>query len=196
MFRVSCIVVVLAGCTQGIEGGVQGDASADGTTHRDSQVANDAAVDGPPAGSSGLKVTFTTSVSPAPVFNPKNIVAVWIQNAAGNHVKTIGRWAATRKQYLLAWNAKAGTNDVDAVSGATRANHTPPLTVTWNLKDKAGAVVPDGTYTIRMEEADRNATAQTQNNEGTFTFVKGAAPQTQNNLTNGGFSAVKIEFTP
>ena len=142
----------------------------------------------------GVTVSFTTT----PVggnYAPRNIVAVWVEDAGGTFQKTIGRWAQTRKQYLLTWNQKAGTNDVDAVSGATRASHTGTLTATWDLKNKAGTVVPDGTYTIRMELTDDNATTAAQLHEGTFTFVKSGAPQMQTGLTNGGFQNVAITFS-
>lgn len=66
----------------------------------------------------------------------------------------------------------------------------------WNLKDRAGALVPDGTYTVRMESTDLNANTAAQNNQGTFTFVKGPAPQNQTGLTNGGFTDVSIVFMP
>jgi MYXO-CTERM domain-containing protein len=80
------------------------------------------------------------------------------------------------------------------VSGATIQDHTQPLTVTWDLKDRAGAIVPDGTYTIRMELADDNTTLPAQNHQGTFTFVKGPTAQTQTNLSNGGFINTTITF--
>src|SRR5512143_2180509 len=141
-----------------------------------------------------LSVTVTTTPAGGP-YAPKNVVAIWIEDSAGTFVKTIDRWSATRTQYLLGWRAKAGTADVDAVSGATRPNHNTPLTMTWDLKDRAGTIVPDGTYTIRMEVADSDATSTAQNNEGTFTFVKGATAQSQTGLSNGGFNTVSIDFT-
>ena len=141
-----------------------------------------------------LSVTFTSSPNGGQ-YAPRNVVAVWIEGNGGTFVKTIGRWAATRVGSLVAWNGKSG-GDADAVSGATRLDHTAPLTVTWNLKDKQGAAVPDGTYTIRMEMADSNATTAGQNRQGTFTFVNGTAPQNQTGLTNGGFSNVTIDFKP
>lgn len=140
-----------------------------------------------------VTATFTTTPAGGN-YAPKNIVAVWVEDSAGTFQKTIGRWAATRKQYLLTWNQKAGTNDVDAISGATRASHNGTLTVMWDLKNKSGTVVPDGTYTIRMELADSNATSTTQLNEGTFTFVKGPSPQMQSALSNGGFTGVSINY--
>jgi uncharacterized protein (TIGR03382 family) len=153
----------------------------------------------PPAeGKGAVKVTFTTTPVPAPnnTYTPNNAVAVWTANGGGTFMRTIGQWVQIRQQYLVAWQAAAGTNDTDAVSGASRLSHTAPLTTLWNLRDRAGTVVPDGTYTIRMELAESNATTANQNNQGTFTFVKGAAPQTQTALTSGGFTNVTIEFDP
>lgn len=146
-----------------------------------------------------VRVTFTTTPAPTGTYTPNNVVAAWIQNAGGVHQKTLGRWSAVRTQYLLAYRAAATAADTlapDAVSGASRLNHQGSLEVLWNLRDKAGAVVPDGTYTIRLELAESNATTQAQNNEGTFTFVKGPNPQTQTALTNGGFTNVTITYDP
>jgi hypothetical protein len=168
-------------------GGLQPDASGGGGGSVDSGPSGP-----PPPGT--LAITATSSPAGGP-YNPSNIVAVWIEDSAGTFVKTIQRWSNTRTVSLLAWNAKSG-GDTDAVSGATRTAHTTPLTIMWDLKNKAGTVVPDGTYTIRMEGCDANANDPTDNNQATFTFVKGTAPQTQTALTNDGFSNVSIEFTP
>ena len=143
-----------------------------------------------------LKVTFTTTTTPTITYAPANVVAVWVQNLAGTFVKTIGQWVAVRQSSLVAWRAAAGTTDADAVSGASRNNHTQALTVAWDLKDRLGNVVPDGTYTIRLEASESNATAVGQNNQGTFTFVKGATVQTQTALSNGGFTNVTVLFNP
>jgi uncharacterized protein (TIGR03382 family) len=145
-----------------------------------------------PAAADGLSVTFTTTPNGGP-FAPRNIVAVWIEDSNGAFVKTIGRWAATRVQYLLDWIGKSG-KDSDAISGATRSNHANPLTVTWDLKDRNGTAVPDGTYTIRMELADADVSTGAQNHQGTFTFVKGPTGSSQMNQANGGFISVNITF--
>ncbi len=148
-----------------------------------------------PAWGESLQVTVTTTPGTGN-YAPRNIVAVWVEDSSGAFVKTIGRWANTRKQHLVAWQAKAGAADADAVSGATRQNHTAPLTITWDLKNKANAIVPDGTYTIRMESTDLNANQAAQNHQGTFTFVKGPTAQMQSALANGGFTAVSIAYSP
>jgi hypothetical protein len=143
-----------------------------------------------PAQAQGVTAKFTTTPAGGP-YAPRNVVAVWVEDGSGAFVKTIGRWAAQRKQYLLQWTAKAGANDADAVTGATRQDHTQMIQAVWNLQNKQNVVVPDGTYTIRMELADSDGGTT---NEGTFTFVKGPNPQVQANLANGGFNNVTISY--
>ena len=138
---------------------------------------------------------FTTTPKGGP-YAPTNCVVVWVEDQAGAFVKTIGRWSAVRTPHLVAWRAKAGTADVDAVSGATRIDHAARLTVQWDLKNKSGAIVPDGAYTIRMELTDANATLATQNHEAMFTLTKGATAQVQTGLTNNGFTNVDIDYQP
>jgi len=140
-----------------------------------------------------LSVT-ATSTAPGGQYAPKNIDAIWIEDGNGNFVKTIGRWAGTRIQYLLAWRGKAGTNDMDAVSGATRTSHQQPLVAKWNLRDRNNNVVPDGTYVVRMETADQNSGSTAQNHEGSFTFTVGPTAQKQTGLSNGGFIDVTVDY--
>src|SRR4051812_28273561 len=94
-----------------------------------------------------LQVTFKTT-APGGQYMPKNVAAVWVETANGTFVKTIGRWANLRIQYLAQWRAKAGTTDIDAVSGATRTSHDLALNAKWNLRDRSGNVMPDGNYVV------------------------------------------------
>jgi MYXO-CTERM domain-containing protein len=142
-----------------------------------------------------LTVTYTTQSHGGP-YAPAHVVAVWVEDAGGTFVSTVDRWAGVRKQHLVAWTQKAGAADADAVSGATRISHTQPLTATWDLRDRQGQVIPDGTYTIRMELADSNASQPLQNAQGTFTFTKTAAGSEQTGLSNGGFTNVSITHAP
>ena len=124
---------------------------------------------------------------------------MWIEAPGGTFVKTIGRWAATRRTKLVGWIAKAGIADVDAVSGATNANYGT-LTAKWDMTARQAPAPPlpapvDGTYTIRMELADSNATQPTQNNQGTFTFNRNGIASTQTALSNGGFTNVSIVYS-
>ena len=141
-----------------------------------------------------LQITATSSPNGGQ-YAPQNIVAIWIMSPSGSFVKTVGRWADVRKQHLVAWGTAAGP-DVDAISGATRANHNTQLTATWDMKARGGQLMGNGTYTIRMESADANSNMATQNHQGTFTFLKSATAQMQTNLSSGGFSNVTLTFTP
>jgi uncharacterized protein (TIGR03382 family) len=150
-----------------------------------------------------LTVSFK-SAAVGGTYTPQNVVAVWIEGPTvgqtpGPFVKTIGRWATVERIHLVAWQAKAGPNDVDGITGATRADHGTKLSVDWDLKGKAGTLVPDGTYTVRFETADSNNTSSAQNNQGSFTFIKGLQPQVQTNLTGGSivpYTEVTIDFNP
>jgi hypothetical protein len=121
-------------------------------------------------GAAEFNMTFNT-VQPGGGYKPKNIVAVWVTKSDGTFVKTILRYAGTRKSDLNSWIAAAGSSDADAVMGATRPSHTAPtlMTATWDLKNKAGAVVPDGTYIIKLECADGSRQAYN------FNFVSGVS---------------------
>lgn len=140
-----------------------------------------------------LTVSFTTMQTLRPEFAPKNVLVVWVEDANGNFVKTIGRWAGQRYYDLVNWTAKAGY-DTDAVTGATRSNHNGTPQATWNMTNRAGQTVADGTYRIRIELADRSSPTASNNNLGTFTFDKNGTASTQS--TSGGrFSNVTITYS-
>jgi hypothetical protein len=194
--RLALLVVLVAACDVGSvlpEGGGGGALSPDASTGVGSGSGSGSGRGSGSPTPQTMQLTFA-SQSAGGLYNPSHIIAVWIEGAGGVFVKTIERWSNTRTSSLVAWNQKSG-GDADAVSGATRSVYAP-LTVTWDLKNKQNTVVPDGTYTIRMELADSNATAAGQNNQGTFTFTKGTAPESQTALSNGNFTNVSITFTP
>lgn len=128
-------------------------------------------------------------------YAPKHVMAAWVERSDGTFIKTLARWAnnpgfSLGIAHLNAWRAKAGTNDLDAISGATQDAHIPRQ-IKWNLKDKAGATLPDGQYVIKIELTDRNSAGQV----GTFNVTKGAADGNQGtNLSNGGFVNVSIDY--
>ncbi len=139
-----------------------------------------------------VTVRFTTTPSGGQ-YAPRNVVVAWVETAGGQFIKTLGRWAGVRKTSLTAWQAKAGANDVDAISGATRDNHTLQLQVKWNLRDRAGVVQPDGNYILKFESADANPGGA--RNAGQFTVVKSATNGNQGTgLSNGGFTGVSVDF--
>jgi hypothetical protein len=148
------------------------------------------------AQTAGILTVTTTTSEVGGEYKPKNIVAVWIQDSSNNFVKTLLAYAKARKQYLTAWKAittAAGSqyNIVDAISGATRTSHAT-RSCNWNGTNVNNQVVPDGTYTIKMEITDQNGTGRS----GTFTFVKGPNPQTITPANIPSFSNISINWQP
>ncbi len=142
-------------------------------------------------GPEDMTITFTTEPRDNERYSPKNIVAVWIQNANGDFIETIDRYSATRTGSLRAWNAVAPVPPVDTVSGATRNNHNTAITATWDIK---AANVPDGEYTVRIETCESNANSPDDNAQATFLFTKNgtAASLTP---TENNYSNVTIEYS-
>lgn len=155
----------------------------------------DAAPDNPdpdPVPTESLSITFETSTLGGQ-YAPRNVVAVWIETEAGQFVRTVGRWANVRRSHLVAWTAASGS-DVDAVSGATRPNHTGTLTATWDGTDVASAAVPDGSYVVRIEVCEDNSNTPAQNNQGSFPFDKNG--QASNNTLQGtGIQNVVLDYS-
>jgi len=91
-----------------------------------------------------------------------NQYAVWIENEAGRHVRTLfvtdymarkQGWKV-RQQSLSTWVKVADVKnmlqkDIDAVSGATPQPGN--LSVVWDLKDATGKAVVEGVYLYRIE---------------------------------------------
>jgi len=103
-----------------------------------------------------ISFTFTRQAGSA-----SNQFAVWIEDANGQHVKTLyaTRWTATggysrRPTSIPLWVKQSGLSgltraQVDAISGATPAAGT--LTYTWDGTNARGAAVPAGEYVLILE---------------------------------------------
>ena len=83
-------------------------------------------------------------------------VAVWVEDAKGQTVKTLSLWVWDEGHKWLKdirrWWRKAGREDmsfVDGIASATRpAGH---YKIDWDLKDEAGKVLEPATYTVFIE---------------------------------------------
>lgn len=95
-------------------------------------------------------------------YEPRNIGAIWIADAAGNFVKTLEVWARERRDDLTTFEAETGSNMVDAVAGATLRSHVAHR-ATWDLTDVNGNAADPGSYTVVIEvtdKEDQGATAE------------------------------------
>ncbi len=142
-----------------------------------------------------LNITTSTS-SAGGNYAPRNIVAIWVEDANGNFVKTLLAYAQNRRTHLNTWQAAtaaAGTefNVVDAITGSTRTSHGT-RTCSWNATDYNGLLVPDGTYSIWMELTDKNATG----NFSSFEFVKGSEAVNLTPANVPSFANISIDWIP
>ncbi len=82
-------------------------------------------------------------------------VAVWIENAAGQHLRSLTLWGRERRwvhELTKWWRAMDGDEGlVDTISRASRG--PGEYRVTWDGRDALGLPVPNGTYTVAIEVA-------------------------------------------
>jgi hypothetical protein len=140
-----------------------------------------------------LAVTFTTT-SPGgdPRFDPQHVQVVWVENATGAFVKTIGRWGVEEFRHLTQWMAADGTN-LDGWTGATPKAYQQH-TDTWDLKGRDGVEVPNGVYYLRFELTNHNA-AQNQFRRTTVAFVKDGVPSSQSYPSQDGYFNITLDYT-
>jgi hypothetical protein len=147
------------------------------------------------AGSSdagGAVTTLTFDVTTAAVggrYKPKNIGAVWIQNDSGKLVKSLEVWAGVRRRWLTRYVGVLSGATVDVTASATLSNHRAHH-ATWNLKDKSGAPVPPGKYTLVMELTDGDMTGRFNSIE----FDTSAGPQSLSPTDAPSFTTMQLEL--
>jgi hypothetical protein len=139
----------------------------------------------------GLRsVTFSvTTVAQGGKYQPKNVGAIWIETSSGSFVRTLELWAKTRRRYLTKFNTAAGTSTVDVTATATLTSHKAHQ-VTWDLKDKAGAVVAAGAYRVVVEVTDGNTTGKNY----AYDFNLSAGAQTLSVADQTYFKTMTLEL--
>jgi hypothetical protein len=108
-----------------------------------------------PTAVTSVQLSYTTEVLGGR-YRPKNIGAVWVADSSGKLVKSLEVWARLRLRYLNKYaEARAGARP-DVTATATLTSHKAH-TASWDLKDKAGASVMPGMYTLHVEITDADA---------------------------------------
>ena len=135
-----------------------------------------------------INVTTTTYTGQ---YNPKHVAAIWITNSANAFMKTTLARTGGYAGDLTSWSAKSAKNKVDAVTGATITAHGALPQSTWNAKNVAGVLQPDGDYTVNYEQT--NGTRK----QASSTFTKGATGTTVTTITaNQNFTAANLVWVP
>lgn len=106
-------------------------------------------------------------------FMPRNVGAIWIEDAAGGFVKTVQRWGETRAKWLWRFQEASAGDVTDAITGATlpvHQTHEP----SWDLTDLTGCEISDGDYQVVFEVTDRSGPGASH----AVPFAKGPSPTT------------------
>ncbi len=86
--------------------------------------------------------------------SPRHATVIWIQKPGEELVNTIMLWSPQYDICLKNWRTITGLIDTgmyDGVTGATLADHSEPLEVSWDCKDTAGNMAPTGSYEFCVE---------------------------------------------
>jgi hypothetical protein len=144
-----------------------------------------------------MTYTFTTVKIGS---NTKQVMGVWVENAAGTFIKTRLLYTTSSKtdDHFPVLSVKNGAtaastadtggmdvtsgNNVGAISGATRSSTTSPIawgaySVSWDGTNSSSVAVLDGIYKVWVElTADANASSDAHDfiNTG-YSFTKGAS---------------------
>lgn len=149
-------------------------------------------------------LTFTYTQTAPSASATKNVMAIWIEDNSGTFVKTKMRyWSNSTNDHLPSWVSKSAQNVVDATTGATRTASTVPSafgakTITWDGKNAAGTLAPDGVYKVFVESSYCNP--EPSNGQHwvitSFTFTKGTATDHQTPAGPANFSNISLDWVP
>ncbi len=126
-------------------------------------------------------------------FGPRHVVAVWIEDANGQLVRTLAVDGRKQWRRLEAWRAAAGrAAGPDAVTGATRTDWGR-FTASWDGTMNGGRTAPDGEYRVRIETTWWNGAGPRVDD---LKFTKGPAPQQATRPDTGPFRDIRLEWKP
>lgn len=150
----------------------------------------------------GLLTFSFTSLPHTSYTASKHVMAIWIENAAGNFIKTrIRNVGNGTKDHLPAWAVKSGgpannalstlCNVSGASTGATLSAFSSH-TITWDGTNAAGVMVPDGDYLVFIQETWNHGTAGTATRS--FSFTKGPTDVTLSPQADANFSNISLTW--
>jgi hypothetical protein len=144
----------------------------------------------------GVLTFQVTTVTDGVAYAPRHVLAIWIKNHEGNFVISRKVMANNRKQHLVKWVASSSYNVADAITGSTLNAHTSH-TISWDCRDIAGNLVPDGNYQIWIEYTSRNSASNgIAGPFFSFSFEKGESPLSINIPDEAYFKNMSMEFEP
>ncbi len=134
-------------------------------------------------------------------FAPRNVDAIWVEDASGAPVKVLAELAGIMRRSLTLYNARVmpmsaffgstEQRDPDTITMATQRTYGT-VTVTWDLTDTQGQPVPDGVYTIFVECAD----GRDPPGVASVAFEKGPDAVAIELAETDQFGPITLQYTP
>lgn len=142
-----------------------------------------------------LSVSFNTSASSTGRYE-RPYVAVWIENASGVPVRTLGLWMLNTSRgvrylsHLSRWTNAAQSTGTPAGTQTSPTRLAGTYTLIWDGKDDKKVPLPQGDYVLCIESARQ---------EGPYSLLQekvsvGAAPFKKALSPSGELSDVSVEF--
>ena len=129
---------------------------------------------------------------------------VWVTTGSGAFIKTLWRQGPSIgsshwDSHCRTWYAaKNGSTAFDGYSSATAANYSPPnspVILTWNCRDAANNLVPDGTYKFWVQYAEDSG--QGPYTTSGLSWIKSPSGNTQGYPDQGAnFAGMSVTWTP
>ena len=128
-------------------------------------------------------------------------VAVWIEDANGKPVRTLGLWVQTTRRGpqwipdLRQWyrdeQARKQSSGGDLIATVSEPTRSPgKYSLSWDGKNDAGKVVPQGNYTVAIEAAREHGTYQIMRSDVTL----GSRPFAKNLDGNIEIKGARLEY--
>lgn len=126
-------------------------------------------------------------------FSPRNVGAIYIEDAAGGFVKTLTVWGTVELHNLTDWESLSGGNTTDAIAGATRAN-AGPISGSWDCTNVSHQPVSDAQYQAccSFQEDDALPFFGPAPKKACVPFSKGTGPFTQPAPDQGNFKNMTL----
>ena len=140
-----------------------------------------------------LYISFETT-KPGGRYGDRNVHAVWVEDEAGNFVKTIGLWGQKHAKQLAKWKRSTDDmrSDIDARTSATVRAYKK-YDIEWDLKNKLGEEIADGKYVIKFELTNGNE-PENKFNRAAIEFIKGSESYTTEMTDEGGYKGIVLDY--
>lgn len=139
-----------------------------------------------------VSLRFTT-VSSSGRYAPLHVMAAWIEDSAGRHIRTLETHGGGHLRHLVAWKQATRRADppADGVTGATLAAHRTHE-IRWDGRDAQGQPAPAGAYVFLAEFTEDNGKGKLLR----VPFTKGSQPSSLHPADEKHFKDIEVGVTP